>query len=305
MTKLPAIPFTDEYNKAIEILLEGECSVKDRLDRVIELKQYDLANDFLKGDRKINKDFRYPNCLALGYLKDNFITVDTDTKNTLIKTAIAADYDYATLITGASGTGKELLARSLHGSRSGKFLSINCTNLSDDLLESILFGHKQGSFTGAISNNIGFFEQSKDGTLFLDEIGDMGMSMQTKLLRVLQSGEYYRVGENIPQKSTARVVCATNKLPEKYIRIDLLARINQLSLNISPLSHRADDCKVICEHIIRENPYSESNAFMDFLNSPTKDVGLIEEFRRNLNLFNVRYLQALITRHRVWGELPN
>ena len=126
----------------------------------------------------------------------------------------AAHYDSSVIITGESGSGKEVLARHIHASSPrahGPFVAVNCGALPATLLESELFGHKAGAFTGATHDRSGLFEEAHDGTIFLDEIGDVSPDMQTKLLRVLQEREIVRIGENRPRKVDIRVIAATNK----------------------------------------------------------------------------------------------
>src|SRR6266404_4583138 len=154
--------------------------------------------------------------------------------------------DATTLITGESGTGKELVARAIyhHSRRSGQpFLAINCAAIPENLLESELFGHEKGAFTGATAQRIGKFEQCNKGTIFLDEIGDMSLATQTKILRVLQSGTFERVGGNQPIQVDVRVIAATNKplnqaVANREFREDLFYRLNVVRIQIPPLRER-------------------------------------------------------------------
>jgi transcriptional regulator with GAF, ATPase, and Fis domain len=160
-----------------------------------------------------------------------------------------APTDLTVLVLGETGTGKELVAREVHrlSDRTGKpFISINCGAIPENLLESELFGHKKGSFTGAVTDKVGKFEAANGGTLFLDEIGEMPMALQVKLLRVLQERVIERVGELSPRKVDIRVVSATNKDLEEEIREgrfreDLYYRLNEVSVNLPPLRDRGDD----------------------------------------------------------------
>jgi two-component system, NtrC family, nitrogen regulation response regulator GlnG len=157
--------------------------------------------------------------------------------------------DLTVMISGESGTGKELVARALHdyGKRKGgPFVAINMAAIPRDLIESELFGHEKGAFTGAAARSVGRFEQAEGGTLFLDEIGDMPMEAQTRLLRVLQQGEYTTVGGRTPIKSNVRIIAATNKdlrfaIQQGAFREDLFFRLNVVPLRLPPLRERSED----------------------------------------------------------------
>jgi two-component system nitrogen regulation response regulator GlnG len=157
--------------------------------------------------------------------------------------------DLTVMISGESGTGKELVARALHDygkRRNGPFVAINMAAIPRDLIEAELFGHEKGAFTGAASRNVGRFEQAESGTLFLDEIGDMPMEAQTRLLRVLQQGEYTTVGGRTPIKTDVRIVAATNKdlrqlINQGLFREDLFFRLNVVPIRLPPLRERPDD----------------------------------------------------------------
>ena len=165
------------------------------------------------------------------------------------------------LITGESGTGKELVARALHRHSPrapGPFIAINTAAIPKDLLESELFGHERGAFTGAQSARRGRFEQAEGGTLFLDEIGDMPPDLQVRLLRVLADGEYYRVGGHAPQKSSVRVIAATHQNLEERVRQglfreDLLHRLNVVRLRLPPLRERLEDIAPLARHFLQKS----------------------------------------------------
>ncbi len=165
------------------------------------------------------------------------------------------------LITGESGTGKELVARALHehSLRKGKpFIAINTAAIPKDLLESELFGHERGSFTGAAATRQGRFQQAEGGTLFLDEIGDMPSDLQVRLLRVLQDGEYYRVGGQAPMKSNVRIIAATHqnldeRVRQGLFREDLLHRLNVVRLRLPPLRERHEDVPLLMKHFLRKS----------------------------------------------------
>jgi two-component system, NtrC family, nitrogen regulation response regulator GlnG len=164
--------------------------------------------------------------------------------------------DLTVLINGESGTGKELVARALHDfgrRKGGPFVAINMAAIPRDLIESELFGHEKGAFTGANQRNVGRFEQAQGGTLFLDEIGDMPMEAQTRLLRVLQQGEYTTVGGRTPIKTNVRIVAATNKdlrglIQQGLFREDLYFRLNVVPLRLPPLRERAADIPDLARH---------------------------------------------------------
>lgn len=167
-----------------------------------------------------------------------------------------APLPFPVLIEGESGTGKELVAKGLHQHSQRKqeaFLAINCAALNAELLESQLFGHKKGAFSGAHADHIGFFEKAKNGTLFLDEIGEMALSLQAKLLRVLENGEFYRVGCTQVRHATCRLIAATNRsllaeIKQHQFRADLYHRLSTLTMNLPPLREREQDWEILFQH---------------------------------------------------------
>ncbi|MBM3778358.1 MAG: sigma-54-dependent Fis family transcriptional regulator, partial [Acidimicrobiia bacterium] len=172
----------------------------------------------------------------------------------------AAPHARTALITGETGTGKELAARALHavGPRADRpFVTVNCSAVVETLFESELFGHRRGSFTGALENKAGLFEQADGGTLFLDEIGELPLSVQAKLLRVLETGEIRRVGELTPQQVDVWIVAATNRSLGEEItggrfRSDLFFRLNLVEVRLPPLRERREDIPVLAAAFIRE-----------------------------------------------------
>jgi DNA-binding NtrC family response regulator len=164
------------------------------------------------------------------------------------------------LVTGESGTGKELVAQTIHelsDRRHGPFRAVNCGAIASELLESELFGHEKGAFTGADRRRQGYFEQAAGGTLFLDEITEMPPSAQVRLLRVLESGEMMRVGGEAAVEVDVRVVTATNQSPRAAIddgklREDLFYRINVFSIDVPPLRERGDDVALLAQHFLEE-----------------------------------------------------
>jgi Nif-specific regulatory protein len=181
-------------------------------------------------------------------------------KKVLETTQRVLDVDVAVLITGESGTGKELIARAIHdnGTRKGKpFIAVNCSALPEHLMESELFGHVKGSFTGASGDKKGLVEAAKGGTLFLDEIGDLPLMLQSKILRLLQEKEYRRVGDTVNKNTDIRIIAATNReLPEEVkagkFREDLFFRLNVIGIHLPPLRDRRDDIPLLAEYFLKK-----------------------------------------------------
>ena len=201
-------------------------------------------------------------------------------------------------IRGETGTGKELIARTLHeksARRGGPFVSLNCAAIPAELVETELFGHEKGSFTGAAGRHIGKFEQAHRGTLFLDEIGDMPITMQAKLLRVLEEGEMERIGGDKPITVDVRVVVATHRNLEEHVRLgtfreDLYHRVFVFPIVVPPLRERREDIRALAEHFVRQ--LSEQNNWKPKSFSPDA----IAELERYFWPGNVRELRNVIER---------
>ena len=171
----------------------------------------------------------------------------------------AAMSEAPVLVCGESGSGKNLVANAIHKlsrRKDGPFITMNCASLNDHLLESELFGHRKGSFTGAVNDRIGRFEAANDGSIFLDEIGDMPLLMQAKLLRVLEEKVVERVGDHRPIPVNIRLISATNKdlhglVPDKF-REDLFYRVNSIFINVPPLRERVEDVPIIAFHYLKK-----------------------------------------------------
>jgi two-component system, NtrC family, nitrogen regulation response regulator GlnG len=205
--------------------------------------------------------------------------------------------DLTVMITGESGTGKELVARALHDygkRRSGPFVAINMAAIPRDLIESELFGHEKGAFTGAGARSAGRFEQAEGGTLFLDEIGDMPMEAQTRLLRVLQQGEYTTVGGRTPIKADVRIIAATNKdlrvlIQQGLFREDLFFRLNVVPLRLPPLRERIEDVPDLIRHFFAQ-------AEREGLPLKQLDQSALDRLKRYRWPGNVRELENLARR---------
>jgi transcriptional regulator with GAF, ATPase, and Fis domain len=181
-------------------------------------------------------------------------------RDALQRAAKVAPTDATVLLTGESGTGKELVAHAIHHASAraaGPFVAVNCAALADTLLESELFGHEKGAFTGADRQRVGRFEQAQGGTLFLDEIGELSAAVQAKLLRVLQEREFQRVGGTLTLKADVRLIAATHRDLDREVaagrfRDDLFYRLNDFSVHLPPLRERGDDVLLLADHFVRE-----------------------------------------------------
>ncbi|PWC27366.1 nitrogen regulation protein NR(I) [Teichococcus aestuarii] len=205
--------------------------------------------------------------------------------------------DLTVMITGESGTGKELVARALHDygrRRTGPFVAINMAAIPRELIESELFGHERGAFTGALARGVGRFEQAAGGTLFLDEIGDMPAEAQTRLLRVLQEGEFTTVGGRNPIKANVRIVAATHRDLRQSIRSgmfreDLFYRLNVVPIRLPPLRERIEDIPLLARHFL-------DRAKSAGLPSKQLDQGAVDRLRQHAWPGNARELENLMRR---------
>jgi DNA-binding NtrC family response regulator len=207
----------------------------------------------LERTRLMRENLRLSETLAHRYRFDQLLGNSPAIREVVDKITRVADAKTTVLITGESGSGKELVARAIHfnGPRCGKpFLAVNCGALPQTLAESELFGHERGAFTGAVSMKRGLFEAAQGGTVFLDEVSEMPLTLQPKLLRVLESGEVQRVGSPMPIKLDVRVVAATNRNLREWVengrfRRDLYYRLNVVEIRIPPLRERPEEIPVL------------------------------------------------------------
>jgi len=224
--------------------------------------------------------------------------------------------DLTLMISGESGTGKELVARALHdyGKRkNGPFIAINMAAIPKDLIESELFGHEKGAFTGAQYRSSGRFEQAEGGTLFLDEIGDMPMDAQTRLLRVLQQGEYTTVGGRTPIRTNVRIVAATNRdlrilINQGLFREDLFYRLNVVPLRLPPLRDRVEDIPDLVNHFLAQSqkdglaPKQLEPAAVEAMKQ-YRWPGNVRELENLIRRLSALYPQDVVTREIVENEL--
>lgn len=225
---------------------------QQRLELAIKnaIKNYDLTREIQSLKETVQREYSF----------DNIITADGKMQDVFKFVTKVLDNTITVLIYGESGTGKELIARAIHynGDRKDKpFVVVNCASIPRELLESELFGHEKGSFTGAHQRKLGKFEMAHDGTIFLDEVGELEMLLQAKLLRVIQQKEFERVGGNELIKTNVRIISATNRdlklaVETKEFREDLYYRLNSFPIHIPPLRQRKGDILVLAEHFINE-----------------------------------------------------
>lgn len=228
-----------------------------------------------------------------------------------------ADNPFPVLIEGESGCGKELVAECLHRERStndSPFVTLNCAAFTADLLEAQLFGHAKGAFTGAAEQRAGFFEEAGEGTLFLDEVGEMPLALQTKFLRVLENGEYYRLGETRPRHATARVIAATNRdlrdaVSNGSFRQDLFHRLSVLSIVVPPLRARDDDWSELLQFFQKQyadtiKPFSMTDDARAMLANYTFP-GNVRELRNIVIRLGAKYPAGVVDRDAIAAELES
>ena len=276
MPKMTGMELLEEiirlYPEMPVIIMTGQATVKDAV-LAIQKGAFDyLAKPIVPAELKmLLKRIRKEKSLeeevdqlraeiSRQYSPQNIIGNTPAIKNCFDLVETVATTEAIVLLTGSTGTGKELFARSIHyqsGRAKHPFLAINCASLPQNLLESELFGHEKGAFTGATKQHKGKFEQAAFGTLFLDEIGEMNIQVQAKLLRILQNGEYQRVGGQQTLQNNARIITATNKNLRSSIgagnfREDLYFRLNVFEIQLPDLKERMDDIPLLAQHFIQK-----------------------------------------------------
>jgi two-component system NtrC family response regulator len=296
--EIPIVVITafSDTKDAVQVMKEGAF---DYLSKPVDLDELELVVSKAKEHRYLiseNKLLRKQ--LEEKYKFDSIISQSREMEEVLNTAGRVAKSKANVLIRGQSGTGKELIAKAIHFSSTRKekpLVTVNCAALSENLLESELFGHEKGSFTGASSQRIGRFEQAEGGTLFIDEIGDIALQTQVKLLRALQFGEFERVGGSNTIKVDVRVITATNRNLEQLIkeglfREDLFYRINVVSINLPELRERKTDIPLLIRHFI-EKYASENEKNVQDISKEAQDYLMRYSFPGN-----IRELENIIER---------
>ena len=265
----------------------------ERLNQRLEIRVEDQARELVSIKDTLEAKQRQ---LELKYRYDNIITQSSAMIEVLKVLDRITPTDFPVMILGESGTGKELVARSIHynGPRKrSNFVSLNCAAVVEPLIEAELFGFKKGAFTGAVRDKAGLFEQADRGTLFLDEVGDMSVEVQKRLLRVLQFGEFMRVGDKKVVKVDVRIISATNKdihslVQEGSFREDLFYRLNTAVVTLPPLRDRLDDVALLIDHFATLHSSKNEGPATAF------DGSAIDELRRREWKGNVRELENAV-----------
>ena len=275
-------------NGAFDYITKGDDNEKiiPLLNRAIEKVQ--LQNRVQQLEQQVGKQYSFENILG---------------ESTAITDAIAmakkvAPTETHVLLLGETGTGKEVFAQAIHqaGSRKTKnFVALNCSTFSKDILESELFGHKQGAFTGAVKDQKGLIEEANGGTLFLDEIGEMPLELQAKLLRILETNEFIKIGDTKPTRSDFRLIAATNKdlqkeSEEQRFRSDLFYRLNVFQIKLPSLRERVKDIETLAKHFVLQYAAKINKAALHM------DAGFLQKLQQYKWPGNIRELKNIIER---------
>ncbi|NQT24625.1 sigma-54-dependent Fis family transcriptional regulator [candidate division KSB1 bacterium] len=311
MTGLELLKKTKDVNPTTEVILMTAFGTVESGVEAMKLGAYDyiqkpfekdefllLVEKALERKALISEVEQLQNELREKYSFENIIGNSNEMMEVLSMVSKVAKTESTVLITGASGTGKELIAKALHVNSRRKnrsFVTINCGALPENLQESELFGHVRGAFTGAMRDKRGLFQEANGGTLFLDEIGEMAPPTQVKLLRFLQDGEIRRVGENEPIHVDVRLIAATNKdleqqISEEKIREDLFYRLNVIPIHLPPLRERRDDIALLVKHFLNHH-HSKGNTKITDISAEAMEILTNYEWTGN-----VRELENVIER---------
>ena len=283
---------TTPSNRSFSGLLQDRKLSPEKLAKLRQLMPEEI--DAYEAEKPVNK--------ALA----EFITEDKDMIAVKAKVKILSEVDDPVLIRGETGTGKELLACALHGDRKPEqLITVNCAGIPELLVESELFGHKKGSFTGAVNDKVGLLRAAFDGTIFLDEIGDLPLSAQAKLLRAIQEKKIRRVGDETGEEQiNCRFVCATHRnlkmmVAEGTFREDLYWRIRVVPLETKPIRERTVDIPLIVKHLIIKERNKINHDIEDYQEFSKALVA-----NRDKLTGNIRQIQSIVRNYHLFGELP-
>lgn len=299
------------YAKKLSVYLQDCITIMEQQSTTIpkpfseEKLKLLLTNNLAQLAQKNIDDFHLPYIIKDNKLCDaitgadkfllQFITQDAQMLEMKKHTKKLSSISDEVLILGETGTGKEIIARALHGDREGRFLAVNCGGLPEQLIESELFGHIRGAFTGADITKAGILREAINGTVFLDEIGELPLHVQAKLLRVIQERKVRAVGDTKETDINCRIVCATNRHIDKMsqegtFRKDLYARISTFEISLKPLRERVDDIGLILDSLEGGKEFAAAWTEKKFASLDTRH--------------NVRSLQQYVKRYNVLGVLP-
>src|SRR6266516_2605660 len=296
--RLGAEPFTD---CDAELLASVASQVAFSVENALAFQEIAQLKDKLAAEKVYLEDE-----IRTEYNFEDIIGESSALKRVLRQVETVAPTDSAVLIRGETGTGKELIARAIHdlsGRRGRTFVKVNCAAIPTGLLESELFGHERGAFTGAIAQRIGRFELADGGTLFLDEVGDIPLELQPKLLRVLQEREFERLGSTRTKRVDIRLIAATHRdlesmMAEKQFRSDLYYRLNVFPIEVPPLRERSEDIPLLVRHFVQHFA-RQMNRVIETIPSET-----MQALTRYSWPGNVRELQNLMERALILSTGP-
>jgi len=301
LTAIVVTAFANIEN-AVEAMRQG---AYDYITKPIDFERFRLAAERALERQKLRREVSLlRSSLEERFSVKNFVMASSRMEEVGRLIAKAAKTDATVLISGETGTGKDLVARSIHQAsrrKDGPFLALNIPSLPETLVESELFGAEKGSYTGATERRIGKFEAASGGTLFLDEIGDLPLPLQVNLLRVLQDGEFYRLGSSKSLRADVRIIAATNRdlekrLVEEKFRPDLYYRLNVIPITVPPLRRRKEDIPPLVDFFIKKCAAREGKKISG-VTREAMDVLLRYDFPGN-----VRELENIIERAVVLGE---
>ena len=294
--KIVVMTAQDTMNNTIEAMRTG---AYDYISKPFDFETVYALVDRVEASRKVQIPSRFEIEEEIdGHSVRSIVGKNKVMQNIFKTIGKSASSDLSVLITGESGTGKEMIAETMHYYSKRKdrpFVCINCAAISRELLESELFGHEKGSFTGAVDQKKGKFEIAKGGTLFLDEIGDMELALQAKILRVLQNKDFYRVGGKENLEADVRIIAATNQnleelMKQKRFREDLFHRLNVINISIPPLRDRMEDVTLLANHFLKKNTPNLTEGEV-YLSSETVEILNSYSWRGN-----IRELENVIQR---------